>query len=125
MNNSVGDGYRAIFDGDYDDSRVRLFVHEAKRKVRIFFVSCRSAMNLVRGSLFAVAMRNSGSVWRSAFAIRIRRAGCRDEWFAARTRTNPKRGWGATTARHWSSPWARPPACRPERRLLIKRAFCV
>src|SRR5215475_8768421 len=49
-------------------SRVRLFVHEAKRKVRIFSVSCRSAMNLVRGSLFAVAMRNSGSVWRSAFA---------------------------------------------------------
>src|SRR6516162_4926400 len=49
-------------------SRVRLFVHEAKRKVRIFSVSCRSAMNFVRGSLFAVAMRNSGSVWRSAFA---------------------------------------------------------
>src|SRR6516162_3128919 len=49
-------------------SRVRLFVHEAKRKVRIFSVSCRSAMNFVRESLFAGAMRNSGSVWRSAFA---------------------------------------------------------
>src|SRR5215472_14728732 len=33
-------------------SRVRLFVHEAKRKVRIFSVSCRSAMNFVRESLF-------------------------------------------------------------------------
>jgi len=50
------------------DSRVRLFVHEAKRKVRIFSVSCRSAMKFVREPLFAVAMRNSGSVWRSAFA---------------------------------------------------------
>jgi hypothetical protein len=50
------------------NSRVRLFVHKAKRKVRIFSVSCRSAMNLVRGSLSAVAMRNSGSVWRRAFA---------------------------------------------------------
>ena len=36
-------------------SRVRLFVHEAKRKVRIFSVSCRSAMNFVRESLFAVS----------------------------------------------------------------------
>src|SRR6516164_1915639 len=49
-------------------SRVRLFVHEVKRKIRIFAVSCRSAMNFVRESLFAGAMRNSGSVWRSAFA---------------------------------------------------------
>src|SRR6516162_10623687 len=91
-------------------SRVRFFVYEAKRKVRIFPVSCRSAMNFVRESVFAVAMRNSGSVQRSAF--------CHDE-FGGRdagtngsqaTRTNPKRGWGATTARHWSSPWARTPA---------------
>ena len=73
-------------------SRVRLFVREAKRKVRIFSVSCRSAMNSVRGSLFAVAMRNSGSVQRSAF--------CHDE-FGGRdagtngsqaAQTNPKRG---------------------------------
>jgi hypothetical protein len=49
-------------------SRVRLCVHEAKRKIRIFAVSCRSAMNFVRESLFAGAMRNSGSVWRNAFA---------------------------------------------------------
>ena len=57
-----------FFVTPFINSRVRLFVHEAKRKVRIFSVSCRSAMNLVRGSLFAVAMRNSESVWRSAFA---------------------------------------------------------
>ena len=35
------------------NSRVRLFVHEAKRKVRIFSVSCRSAMNFVRESLLS------------------------------------------------------------------------
>ena len=56
----------------FSSSRVRLFVHEAERKVRIFSVSCRSAMNFVRESVFAVAMRNSGSVQRSAF--------CHDEF---------------------------------------------
>ena len=36
--------------------------------MRIFCVSCRSAMNFVRESPFVGARRNSGSVWRSAFA---------------------------------------------------------
>src|ERR1700688_4520871 len=49
-------------------SRVLLFIHDAKRKIRIFCVSWRSAMNFVRESVFAGPMRNSGSAWRSAFA---------------------------------------------------------
>src|SRR5437016_2730524 len=50
------------------NSRVRFFDHEAKRKTRIFCVSCRSVMNFVRESVFAGARRKSGSVWRRAFA---------------------------------------------------------
>jgi hypothetical protein len=49
-------------------SRVPLFGHEAKRKIRIFCVSCRSAMNFARELLFAGRRRNSGSDCRSAFA---------------------------------------------------------
>src|SRR5262249_26087688 len=48
-------------------SRVRLFVREAKRKVRIFSVSCRSAMNFVRESPFCV----SHEKFRKCLAQRI------------------------------------------------------
>ena len=34
-------------------SRVRLFIHEARRKMRIFCVSCRSAMNFVSDGMKA------------------------------------------------------------------------
>jgi hypothetical protein len=50
------------------NSRVPVFVYEAKRKSGMFCMSCRSAMNFVKESLVAGPMRNSGSVWRSAFA---------------------------------------------------------
>jgi AcrR family transcriptional regulator len=39
----------------------------ARRKIRMFRVSCRSAMNFARESLFEEPKRNSGSVWRKAF----------------------------------------------------------
>jgi hypothetical protein len=49
-------------------SRFPFPLQEAKRKVRIFSLFCRSAMNFARASFSDDAMRNSGSVWRNAFA---------------------------------------------------------
>src|ERR1700675_2941480 len=62
------DPWQADFLRSTRNSRVPVFVYEAKRKIGMFCMSCRSAMNFVRESLFAGPMRNSGSVWRSAFA---------------------------------------------------------
>src|ERR1700692_980008 len=59
-------------------SRVLLFIHDAKRKIRIFCVSWRSAMNFVRESVFAGPMRNSGKCLAQRFCndeLRWRNAG--------------------------------------------------
>ena len=56
-----------VFRRQDGNSRVRLFVREAKRKVRIFSVSCRSAMNFVRESAFCV----SHEKFRKCLAQRI------------------------------------------------------
>src|SRR6516164_8892412 len=91
-------------------SRVRLFVHEAKRKVRIFSVSCRSAMNFVSESLFAGAMRNSGSVWRSAFATTNSEGGMPGRMVRSQEPKVSQTSLEAATARYWSNPWATTPA---------------
>src|SRR5207247_9143081 len=95
---------------DERNSRVRLFVHEAKRKMRIFCVSCRSAMNFVRESVFAGARRNSGSVWRSAFATTNSDGGMPGRMVRSQDPKESQTSLGATTARYWSNPWATTPA---------------
>src|ERR1700682_1428668 len=92
------------------DSRVTLFVHEARRKIRIFWVSWRSAMNFVRESLFAGPMRKSGSVWRSAFATTNSDGGIPERMVRNQDPNESQTSLGATTARYWSSPWATTPA---------------
>src|SRR5262249_46371115 len=87
-------------------SRVRLFVHEAKRRIRTFSVSCRSAMNFVRESLFAGAMRNSGSVWRSPFATTNSEGGMPGRMVRSQDPKVSQTSLGAATARYWSKPWA-------------------
>src|SRR5580704_15051492 len=71
-------------------SRVLLFIHDAKRKIRIFCVSWRSAMNFVRESVFAGPMRNSGSAWRSAFATTSSDGAMPGRMVATRIRTSPE-----------------------------------
>ena len=68
------------YEGRFGISRVRLFVHEAKRKVRIFSVSCRSAMNFVRESLFCGSHEKFGK----CLASRV----CHDEFGGRDAGTN-------------------------------------
>src|SRR6266853_1259587 len=91
-------------------SRVRLFDHEAKRKIRIFCVSCRSVMNFVRELVFAGARRKSGSVWRRAFATTNSDGGIPGRMVRSQDPNESQTSLGATTARYWSSPWATTPA---------------
>src|SRR5580658_5170987 len=91
-------------------SRVLLFIHDAKRKIRIFCVSWRSAMNFVRDSLFAGPMRNSGSVWRSAFATTNSDGGMPGRMVRSQDPKELQTSLGAATARYWSNPWATTPA---------------
>src|SRR5271170_7309899 len=91
-------------------SRVLLFIHDAKRKSRIFCVSWRSAMNFVRESVFAGPMRNSGSAWRSAFATTSSDGGMPGRMVRNQDPNESQTSLGATTARYWRSPWATTPA---------------
>jgi phosphoglycerate dehydrogenase-like enzyme len=91
-------------------SRVRLFVHEANWKMRIFWVSCRSAMNFMRESVFAGARRKSGSVWRRAFATTNSDGEMPGRMVRSQDPNESQTSLGATTARYWSSPWATTPA---------------
>lgn len=87
-------------------SRVPLFGHEAKRKIRIFCVSCRSAMNFAGESLFAGPRRNSGSDCRSAFATTNSDGGIPGRMVRSQDPKESQTSLGAMTARYWSSPWA-------------------
>src|SRR5208283_5239194 len=93
------------------NSRVTPFIHEASRNIRIFSVSCRSVMNFVRESFFAGPMRNSGSVWRRAFATTNSDGGTPGRMVRSQEPNESQTSLGATTARYWSSPWATTPAC--------------
>src|SRR5208282_5902358 len=92
-------------------SRVTPFIHEASRNIRIFSVSCRSVMNFARESFFAGPMRNSGSVWRRAFATTNSDGGTPGRMVRSQEPNESQTSLGATTARYWSSPWATTPAC--------------
>src|ERR1700693_3683234 len=91
-------------------SRVLLVIHDAKRKIRIFCVSWRSAMNFVRESVFAGPMRNSGSAWRSAFATTNSDGGMPGRMVRDQDPNESQTSLGATTARYWRSSWATTPA---------------
>src|SRR5580693_8852522 len=80
-------------------SRVPVFVYEAKRKIGMFCMSCRSAMNFVRESLFAGPMRNPGSVWRSAFATTNSDGGMPGRMVRNQDPNESQTSLGATTAR--------------------------
>src|SRR5271156_769397 len=92
-------------------SRVTPFIHEASRNIRIFSVSCRSVMNFARESFFAGPMRNSGRVWRRAFATTNSDGGTPGRMVRSQEPNESQTSLGATTARYWSSPWATTPAC--------------
>src|SRR5271155_5061689 len=87
-------------------SRVTPFLHEASRNIRIFSLSCRSVMNFARESFFAGPMRNSGSVWRRAFATTNSDGGTPGRMVRSQEPNESQTSLGATTARYWSSPWA-------------------
>src|SRR5262252_4709654 len=91
-------------------SRVPVFVYEAKRKIGMFCMSCRSTMNFVRESLFAGPMRNSGSVWRSAFATTNSDGGMSGRMVRSQDPKELQTSLGAAMARYWSNPWATTPA---------------
>src|SRR6202049_3380033 len=97
-------------NGSVYNSRVPVFVYEAKRKIGMFCMSCRSAMNFVRESLFAGPMRNSGSVWRSAFATTNSDGGMPGRMVRSQDPQELQTSLGAATARYWSNPWATTPA---------------
>src|SRR6202051_3746622 len=87
-----------------------VFVQDAKRKIRIFCGSWRSAMNFVRESVFAGPMRNSGSAWRSAFATTSSDGGMPGRMVRNQDPNESQTSLEATTARYWRSPWATTPA---------------
>src|SRR5271169_2690610 len=91
-------------------SRVPLSGHEAKRNIRILPLSCRSAMNFARESVSEELMRNSGSVWRKAFATTNSDGGMPGRMVLSQDPNEAQTSLGATTARYWSSPWATTPA---------------
>src|ERR1700694_1284267 len=96
----------------YEDiSRVPLCVHEAKRNIRIFPLSCRSATNFARESLSEEPMRNSGSVWRNAFATTNSDGGMPGRMVRSQDPNESQTSLGETTARYWSNPWEITPAC--------------
>src|SRR5271155_4227618 len=103
-------GKTNLLRGLHKFSRVLLFIHDAKRKSRIFCVSWRSAMNFVRESVFAGPMRNSGSAWRSAFATTSSDGGMPGRMVRNQDPNESQTSLGATTARYWRSPWATTPA---------------
>src|SRR5271169_1369268 len=92
-------------------SRVPLCVHEAERNMRIFPVSCRSAMNFARESRSEEPMRNSGSVWRKAFATTNSDGGMPGRMVRSQDPNESQTSLGETTARYWSNPWEITPAC--------------
>src|SRR6202049_859343 len=87
------------------NSRVPLCVHEAKRNMLIFPLSCRSAMNFARESLSEEPMRNSGSVWRNAFATTNSDGGMPGRMVLSQEPNESQTSLGETTARYWSNPW--------------------
>src|SRR5271169_304074 len=91
-------------------SRVPLSGHEAMRNIRILPLSCRSAINFARESLSEELMRNSGSVWRKAFATTNSDGGMPGRMVLSQDPNEAQTSLGATTARYWSSPWATTPA---------------
>src|SRR6202049_2076989 len=77
------------------------FVYEAKRKFGMFCMSCRSTMNFVRESLFAGPIKNSGSVWRSAFATTNSDGGMSRRMVRSQDPKELQTSLGAATARYW------------------------
>ena len=61
LTSDAASGVAAVYTRDLRAQEC-LFLHAAKRKIRIFFVSCRSAMNFVKEPFFEEPKRKSGSV---------------------------------------------------------------
>src|SRR5580658_4612412 len=62
------------------------------------------------GIAFAGPMRNSGSVWRSAFATTNSDGGMPGRMVRSQDPKELQTSLGAATARYWSNPWATTPA---------------
>src|SRR5438874_7514945 len=92
-------------------SEFSLFLpHEAKRKVSILSASCFSTMNFARELLSAVVKRNSGRLWRSAWATTNSEGGMPGRMVRSQEPKEFHTACGKAAARYCSNPWQTTPA---------------
>jgi len=106
----MGEAFVEILRPIYRARESSISPQAASRKIRIFFKSCRSAMNFARESLFGETKRNSGSVWRKAFETTSSDGGMPGRMVLSQEPKEAQTSWGQTTERYCSKPWAMTPA---------------
>src|SRR5205085_5839289 len=103
--------YALPISGELKSSEFSLFLpHEAKRKVSILSASCFSTMNFARELLSAVVKRNSGRLWRSAWATTNSEGGMPGRMVRSQEPKEFHTACGKAAARYCSNPWQTTPA---------------